>query len=166
MQKRTLLTLLSLCMLLLIGCQSRTGGVVVQFTSAAGASSPKIQSEVVATDASRQLGLMYRKSLGEHEGMLFVFPNEQPLSFWMRNTYVELDMIYMDKGFKVVSIIHRAVPLTETPRPSGKPAQYVLEVPGGSAKKWGIDAGWTAVVTGELPTATNETPPSAIVETP
>lgn len=159
--------LLFVVMLLAVaGCQSRSGGVLIQLSGGAGAMTPSIQAEVAATDSARQLGLMYRKSLGETEGMLFVFPTEEPLSFWMRNTYVELDMIYLDKSLKVVSIVHRAVPLTETPRPSGKPAKYVLEVPGGSAKRWGVEPGWSAVVTGELPNPTGVEKPSSVVETP
>ena len=158
--------LLTAILFALIGCQSHSGGVLVQLNGSGGGVTPSIQAEVAATDPARQLGLMYRKSLGETEGMLFVFPAEEPLSFWMRNTYVELDIIYLDKSLKVVSIVHRAVPLTETPRPSGKPAQYVLEVPGGSAKRWGVEPGWSAVVTGELPTPTRSDGSASVVETP
>lgn len=161
---RALFFILLLCGV--VGCQSHAGGVVVQLNNGSGAMTPSIQAEVAATDPARQLGLMYRKSLGETEGMLFVFPEEEPLSFWMRNTYVELDMIYLDKSLKVVSIVHRAVPLTETPRPSVKPAKYVLEVPGGSAKRWGVEPGWSAVVTGELPTPTRDSGSAEVVETP
>ena len=158
-----LLFLASVC---LGGCQSHVKGVVVQLLGAAGARSPEISAEVAATPSSRQIGLMYRKTLGETDGMLFVFPKEEPLSFWMRNTYVELDIIYLDKGLKVVSVVHRAVPLTETPRPSGKPAQYVLEVVGGSAKRWGVEPGWNAVIQGELPNAIGDSPSVQVVENP
>lgn len=125
-----------------------TNSVTVSFP---GSSAPALNTEVVSTPGARQLGLMYRKELASDAGMLFVFPEERPLAFWMKNTYIELDIIYLDKNYQVVSIAARATPMTETPRPSGKPAQFALEVRGGSAEAWHIGPGSTASVSGQVP---------------
>ncbi len=112
---------------------------------------PTVHAEVVSTPGARQLGLMYRKELAENAGMLFVFPEEKPLTFWMKNTYVPLDIIFLDRDLRVVSVAENAVPMTETPRPSNKPAQYALEVRAGSAVKWHLTAGMALHLDGTLP---------------
>ena len=99
-------------------------------------------AETMDSESGRQLGLMYRKELPDNQGMLFVFPTEEPRSFWMKNTFLELDMLFFDSKKKLVSIVKRATPLTETRRDSNLPAQYVLEVLGGSAEKWGVEPGF------------------------
>ncbi|MCU0701511.1 MAG: DUF192 domain-containing protein [Myxococcaceae bacterium] len=97
--------------------------------------------EVAATRDSRTRGLMWRYALPETAGMLFIFPREQPLSFWMRNTLIPLDMLFIDAKGKVVSIVENAEPRTLSSRPSTGPATYVLEVPGGTCAKKGLKAG-------------------------
>src|SRR5215212_5947961 len=77
--------------------------------------------EVAANDDDRQRGLMYRKSMPGDRGMLFVFPSERPLSFWMRNTLIPLDILYLDRFGKVVSVAQMKA-LDETGVPSGWPA--------------------------------------------
>ena len=96
--------------------------------------------EVAANEADRQRGLMYRKSLPEDRGMLFVFPEQRPLSFWMRNTLIPLDIIYLDRFGKVVSV-SQMKPLDETGVPSGWPAKYAVELNEGMAKRLGVKAG-------------------------
>lgn len=100
-----------------------------------------IDIEYADTPNERSLGLMYRKGMDENQGMLFVFPEEEMRSFYMRNTEFSLDIIYLDKDRKVVSIIKRAKPFDETSLPSEAPAMYVLEINGGLADKWGIEKG-------------------------
>jgi uncharacterized membrane protein (UPF0127 family) len=132
-------------------CADSKVAVAMHFARKDGGVTPAINAELALTPGEQQLGLMYRRKLGEDEGMLFVFPGEQERSFWMKNTYVELDMIFLDSNFSVVSFIERAVPLSETPRRSQKPARYVLEVPGGSVARWGLTAGDTLVLHSKLP---------------
>jgi len=96
--------------------------------------------EVAANDDDRQRGLMYRKSMPEDHGMLFVFPDERPLSFWMRNTLIPLDIVYLDRVGKVVSVAQMK-PLDETGVPSGWPAKYAIELNEGTAKRVGVKAG-------------------------
>lgn len=100
-----------------------------------------IDVEFAKNEMERSLGLMYRSSMDEHQGMWFIFPEEAPRSFYMRNTEISLDIIYLDKDKKVVSIAKNARPYDETSLPSEKPAMYVLEINGGLADKWGIDKG-------------------------
>lgn len=94
--------------------------------------------EVASTDATRQLGLMFREELKEDEGMLFIFPTERRNSFWMRNTLIPLDMLFIDSEWKVVGIVERAQPQTDDPRGVPRMSQYVLEVPGGFAERHGL----------------------------
>ncbi len=112
----------------------------VTLSGAAGRRLP-IESEVASTRDSRTRGLMWRYTLADGTGMLFIFTREQPLSFWMRNTLIPLDMIFIDAKGKIVSIVENAEPRTLSSRPSTGPATYVLEVPGGYCAKNGVKAG-------------------------
>lgn len=101
-----------------------------------------VEVEVAATDASRTRGLMWRRELPGGKGMLFVFPGEGSVqSFWMRNTLIPLDMLFIDREGVIVGIVQNAVPRTLTSRSVGKPSKYVLEVPGGWTQEKGIRAG-------------------------
>ena len=97
--------------------------------------------EVVANDEERQKGLMFRKELPEGKGMLFDFKVDAPVSFWMRNTYVSLDMIFIKADGRILSIAENTTPLSERGVPSGGPVRGVLEVVAGTAKKLGIKPG-------------------------
>jgi uncharacterized protein len=97
-----------------------------------------LKVEVASTDAQRQTGMMFREQLGDEEGMLFVFPSERRNSFWMHNTLIPLDMVFIDSEWKVVGIVERAEPLTDDPRGVPKMSQYVLEVNGGFAARHGL----------------------------
>ncbi|UZD92307.1 DUF192 domain-containing protein [Cognatishimia activa] len=97
--------------------------------------------EVADNAAERSRGLMGRPSMPMSSGMLFVYHQTKPLAFWMRNTLIPLDMIFLDENGVVVRVHHNAVPLDETPIPSGAPARYVLEVNAGLSKALGINAG-------------------------
>jgi uncharacterized protein len=100
-----------------------------------------VDAEVASTGPQRTRGLMWRTSLPEGTGMLFIFTREQPLSFWMRNTLIPLDMAFIAADGSVVNVIANAEPRTLVARPSAAPALYVLEVPGGWAQKVGLKAG-------------------------
>lgn len=105
-----------------------------------------IDIEFARTPAERELGLMYRNVLGENQGMLFVFPSEEMRSFYMKNTAISLDILYINANYEIVSIVKNAKPYDETSLPSNAPAQYVLELNGGSADRWKIQVGDTISV--------------------
>lgn len=97
--------------------------------------------ELALTPEDRAQGLMFREHLGRFDSMLFVFEQVQPLAFWMRNTLIPLDMIFVDAAGRVISIEAMAEPLTETTRVSAAPGLAVLEINGGMAAMLGIEAG-------------------------
>ena len=102
-----------------------------------------VDVEVAATPESRTRGLMWRKELPAGQGMLFVFAEEEVQSFWMRNTLIPLDMLFIDSAGKIVGIVENAQPRTLTSRSVGLPGRYVLEVPGGWTQKVGVTKGST-----------------------
>lgn len=134
-------------------CEAERAGVHLHFVNPDKTESPKLTAELAVTRSEKQIGLMYRKSLAEDQGMLFIFPAEAPRSFWMKNTYVELDMVFLNAARDVVNVVERAIPLTESARSSTGPAKFVLEIGGGLAKKWGLAPGSKAVIEEELPLA-------------
>ena len=97
--------------------------------------------EIADDEAERARGLMYRDSMPASAGMLFVYDAPRPLSFWMRNTLIPLDMLFVDATGVVRHIHHNAVPLDETPISGGDDLLSVLEINGGMAKRLGIDVG-------------------------
>ena len=100
--------------------------------------------EVASDDASRAHGLMERPKMDADHGMLFVFDDDAPRVFWMKNTLIPLDMLFFDADNKLVSIQHDVQPCVADPCPgysSGAPARYVLELNAGEAKKLGLTSG-------------------------
>jgi uncharacterized membrane protein (UPF0127 family) len=97
--------------------------------------------EIADNDAERAKGLMYRKELPEGQGMLFDFHREQDVSFWMQNTYIPLDMIFIRGDGRILRIAENTEPLSTRLIPSGGPVRAVLEVIGGTARKLGIEPG-------------------------
>ena len=97
--------------------------------------------EVVTTPEERAKGLMFRKELPEGQGMLFDFQTEQPVSFWMKNTYVSLDMIFIRGDGQILRIEENTVPLSTRLIPSRGAVRAVLEVIGGTSRKLGIAPG-------------------------
>lgn len=97
--------------------------------------------EIADDDFKTQQGLMYRNSMKASQGMLFVFDNEQPRSFWMKNTQIPLDLIYANKDLKIVSISKNAKAYDKTSLPSKYPAQFVFEINAGLSDKLGIKVG-------------------------
>ena len=84
---------------------------------------------------------MYRTSLADGHGMLFVFAEDSDHQFWMKNTLIPLDMLFIATDGRIVGIEREATPLTTTPRGVGAPSRFVLEVPGGYAARRGIAPG-------------------------
>ena len=97
--------------------------------------------EIVDNDADRAKGLMYRKELPEGQGMLFDFHRDQEVSFWMQNTYIPLDMIFIRGDGRISHIAENTEPLSTRLIPSNGPVRAVLEVIGGTSRKLGIAAG-------------------------
>jgi uncharacterized protein len=97
--------------------------------------------EIADNEEKRMQGLMYRQSLMENEGMLFIFTNDEPRSFWMKNTFIPLDIIYINSRKEIVSIQKYTQPKSTYSIPSEKPAMYVLEVNAGFTDKYGINPG-------------------------
>jgi uncharacterized protein len=109
-----------------------------------GATELKVDVEVARTDPERARGLMFRQSLASGKGMLFLFPHSERLKFWMKNTYIPLDMIFIDEAKRVVYVEENAEPLTLQGRgPADVDSRYVLEVPGGWARTHGVEPGVT-----------------------
>ena len=101
----------------------------------------RFKVELAVKDNERQRGLMYRDSLADDEGMLFLFEEMGPLSFWMKNTWIPLDMLFIDDDLTVVGIVENAEPMTTTPRSPGGHSRFVLEVKGGLSQQLGMAAG-------------------------
>lgn len=100
--------------------------------------------EIARNEAQRAMGLMHREHLGSDHGMWFVFDDEQPRSVWMQNTFVPLDILYFDKARHLVAMQLNVPPCKAAPcplYPSGKPAQYVLELPAGTVQRTGLKRG-------------------------
>jgi uncharacterized membrane protein (UPF0127 family) len=101
----------------------------------------RVRVELARSDPERTRGLMYRQKLEPGWGMLFLFSTPGPLKFWMHNTYIPLDMLFISAQKRVVYIEENAEPLTDVPRGPDVDTQYVLEVPGGWARASGIAQG-------------------------
>jgi uncharacterized membrane protein (UPF0127 family) len=100
--------------------------------------------EIAETEAEHEHGLMERTHMAADHGMLFVFQDDQPRAFWMKNTRIPLDMLFFDADKHLVSVKHDAPPCTTDPCPvysSGAPARYVLELNAGQASKLGLTTG-------------------------
>ena len=97
--------------------------------------------ELATNDAERERGLMFRKELPEGHGMLFDFEIDQPVSFWMHNTYIPLDMIFIRGDGRILRIAEDAKPMSDDLIPSGGPVRAVLEVIAGTTRDLGIAPG-------------------------
>lgn len=97
--------------------------------------------EVAADEASRSQGLMHREHLAEGTGMLFLFEQSREVAFWMRNTLIPLDMIFIAEDGRVMKVHANAIPHDETAIASGAPVRAVLEIGGGRAAQLGIAPG-------------------------
>lgn len=103
--------------------------------------SARFTVELADDPAKQALGLMHRTALAQSAGMLFVYPRASRVSFWMRNTLIPLDMLFIDPQGRVTHIHHNAIPLDETPIPGGDAVLAVLEINGGLARRLKITEG-------------------------
>ncbi len=114
--------------------------ITARFASVDGKPIAEFKLELAATPDQRAKGMMFRRrdEVKEREGMLFVFPEDRAQRFWMKNTFVPLDMIFVDRKFEVVGIVHNAVPLSLDERGVDTPSRYVVELLGGTAQRVGL----------------------------
>jgi len=117
------------------------------------AEAPELQVELAQNSSHRAHGLMYRAELSDTEGMLFSWRSEEPRSFWMKNTCLALDMLFVDAEGIVVGILRDVPPMNERPRAVPCPAAHVLEVRAGWTEKYGVEPGAKLGVRVEEPEA-------------
>ncbi|HSA59719.1 MAG TPA: DUF192 domain-containing protein [bacterium] len=120
------------------GCQQSADSFIV--IKKTGGETLQVRVEVADTPALRSRGLMFREELPEGTGMLFVFPAVTSGAFWMKNTPIPLDLIFVKAG-AIVALIENAVPFDETPLSPGASYTMALEVPGGYASRHGVRVG-------------------------
>lgn len=153
---------LSILILFLASCKSETKQALktetVTFTKEGDLSilttetdslKAKFDIEIAETDYETETGLMYRQSMEENQGMLFIFPNVSSRSFYMKNTEFPLDIIYVNEEMKIVSFQKNAKPYDESSLPSDVPAKYVLEVNAGLSDKMQLQVGDSIAFTRE-----------------
>jgi uncharacterized membrane protein (UPF0127 family) len=159
-----ILTLISISLLLMYGCDSNTGSSSTdrkdegksdvrptgpQFkkegelwlTKAEGDTIRQLDIEIADIESERTIGLMHRWSMPDTQGMLFIFEEEEPRSFWMHNTLMGLDIIYIKADGTIESIAKYCVPKSDKSIPSKGPAMYVLEVQEGFSDIYGLVPG-------------------------
>jgi hypothetical protein len=100
-----------------------------------------IEIEIADNNFERQTGLMYRKKMDNDKGMLFIFDTSEIKSFYMKNTYISLDILYINSNNTIINIIESTQPLNETSLFSDLPVKYVLEINAGLCEKWNIKKG-------------------------
>jgi hypothetical protein len=127
--------------------------VGVTFKNSDGSTSPEFTLELALDEPARAKGLMFRKpdTIPPLGGMMFVFPKDQLLSFWMKNTLTSLDMFFLDSSLKVQGVLADVPIMNESSRTLNQVGRYVIELHAGTAAKYGITAGATAVLNRQLP---------------
>ena len=128
------------------GCPEDPGPVPVlelgKVTFVDAPKAPEVVVEIAERDADRQRGLMYRTQMPADAGMIFVFERERKLSFWMRNTCIPLDMLFVAEDGTIVNVEENVPTLTDRTFTSGGcPAKYVVEHNAGWARAHGVKAG-------------------------
>lgn len=150
------ITLAALAVFMLIAAaalEACAQGPRIEIVAPDGAVRATVNVEIADTEASRELGLMYRRHLDENAGMIFVFAKPSHLQFWMKNTVIPLDMIFAGANRRIVGIVREARPFTETIDAVDGDSQYVLEVNGGFCTRHGVAAGDKFVFAGFTPQA-------------
>ena len=123
------------------GAAQDASAVREELTVATLAGPHKFHVEIADDPRERSRGLMFRREMAKEHGMLFDFGSEQPASFWMENTYIPLDMIFIKEDGTVESIAERTTPLSRRSVTSQGPVRYVLEINGGLSDELGIRPG-------------------------
>ena len=121
--------------------RSPAGLEQVPLTVTSNGKTHRFTVEVARTGPEQQQGLMNRASLAPDRGMIFPYDPPQPVAFWMKNTLIPLDLIYISPGGRILRIEANAVPLSLDQLPSGGPVEAVLELAGGRAAELGIETG-------------------------
>lgn len=151
---KSTITFLFAVLLLLVSCKNSTNKEIktepIRFTKEGELTISRMQTdsvlvkldiEIAETEYETQTGLMYRDSMSDNQGMLFIFSDNSARSFYMKNTEIPLDIIYINESNEIVSFQKNAKPFDETGLPSQVPAKYVLEINAGLSDKWGIGTG-------------------------
>jgi uncharacterized membrane protein (UPF0127 family) len=134
--------LILVCALLLMASASVAAGLPHDMVLVETASSQyRFEVEVADDAAERAEGLMFRQSLADNAGMLFVYPSPQPVQFWMKNTVLSLDIVFVRADGTIARIAADTTPLSEDLIPSGEPVLAVLEVKAGTMRELGVAAG-------------------------
>jgi uncharacterized membrane protein (UPF0127 family) len=137
----TTLALIVLVIAIFMRSVSAEGFQTLKIVTASG--THEFQVEIAKDDATRALGLMNRRFMPRDHGMLFEFDRDEPVTFWMKNTYIPLDMIFISPTGIVTNIVAKTEPLSERVIPSGPPCVAVLELNGGAAAEIGLKVGDT-----------------------
>ena len=136
---------LALCVLFAVAGLAGPGeagsGDLEPLTIETGAGVHTLRVEVARTPGERGIGLMHRTALAPDRGMLFDFGAARPVTMWMKNTLIPLDMFFADSTGHIVAIAEMTTPLSEKRIRSGQPVRFVLEMAGGSARRLGIALG-------------------------
>lgn len=119
---------------------SKEGDLTISKTTSDATSIP-LAIEIAETEYETQTGLMHRSSMQDNQGMLFLFPKTQVRSFYMKNTQLALDIIFIDENWKIASFQENAKPFDESSLSSQVPIRYVLEVNAGLANTWNLQIG-------------------------
>ncbi len=159
MRRHNLILSLALAASLLISCKDDNGETrtveeieteeTYEFTKegelslikSGGDTIQRLDIEFAENRYEQETGLMYRESMEDNQGMLFIYTDEKPRSFYMKNTYISLDIIFYDSDSTAVSIAENAEPENETSITSEEAAKYVLEINAGLVEEWGIEEG-------------------------
>lgn len=124
-----------------LNVQQRVTFPTGELTIESGGQRHKFTIELADNDERRTLGLMYRTTLAADAGMLFDFKMDQPVTMWMRNTRLPLDMLFITRDGRIANIAQRTVPFSETSIYSSGPVRAVLELNGGTAERLGLKPG-------------------------
>nr|WP_298928644.1 DUF192 domain-containing protein [uncultured Allomuricauda sp.] len=151
---RTLFTVLFISVLLLQSCKTESKkeikteaisftkeGVLTILKQETDSILTQLDIEIAESEYETQTGLMYRESMEDNQGMLFIFPDVAMHSFYMKNTQIALDIIYIDESLKIASFQRDAQPYNETGLSSKVPVKYVLEINAGLSERLGLDIG-------------------------
>ena len=121
--------------------QSRAGLDQVTLCIKSGTKTHKLTAEIAGTSVEQAKGMMFRTGMSDDSGMVFPFPEPRVASFWMKNTVIPLDIIFIRQNGTIESIAENTVPYSTVPVEAGEPVTAVLEVRGGLSAELGIGAG-------------------------
>ncbi|MGE0600894.1 MAG: DUF192 domain-containing protein [Dehalococcoidia bacterium] len=144
---------LAMLALAMAGCRGGNSDKTFEVRISEGSTEATVTVEIAATTKERQQGLMFRQELDEDKGMLFLFPRDVLIGFWMKNTYIPLDIAYVSAEGEVLEV-RAAKPLDETTLMPAKEYRYTLEVNRGWFERHGLDVGARVEIPKGLPTAT------------